>query len=97
MSKLKPGVKYVYERVGSTVYAREYGSSERFVIGYDWTPDDGIVKPSEEEIRRIEYRNLMDKVLKEARDNPALQDALDRVRVIYELSKENETVPHHPV
>jgi hypothetical protein len=97
VGRLKPGSQYIYERDGATVYAREFGTNERFVIGYDWTPDNGLTKPTEEEIRRIEYRKIMDEVLKEAQDNPALQDALDRVRIIYELSKENKTVPHHPV
>ena len=97
MSQLKPGVRYVYERVGATVYAREYGKTERFIIGYDWTPDDGIARPSEEEVRQIEYRKMMDDIIKEAKNNPALQDALDRVKIIYELSKRSESIPHHPV
>ena len=95
--RLKPGAQYIYERQGATVYAREFGTNERFIIGYDWTPDDGLTKPTEEDIRRLEYRQIMDNILKEAENNPALQDALDRVRIVYELSKENEIKPHHPV
>ena len=33
MGTLKPGATYIYERDGDTVYAREQGSTERFVIG----------------------------------------------------------------
>lgn len=38
MDKLKPNVKYIFERVDQIIYAREFGSnpSSRFVYKKDW-------------------------------------------------------------
>ena len=73
MGKLKEGASYIYERDGAVVYAREFGSNERKVIGIDY--------PVTEQV------NWHD-VLIVAKTNPALQKALDNVIMLYKLSKE---------
>ena len=84
MGNLKPGATYIYERVDDVIYAREAGSdpSTRFEIGRDYDP----------KIKSIGERVLEDKMWGEirrmARTNPTLQDAVDRVIMIYKLSKE---------
>jgi hypothetical protein len=79
MGSLKPGATYVYERANGQVYARELGSdpSTRKVIGYDLDSSP-------------ERRNftIWNDILKESETNPALQKALDRVIMLYKLSKE---------
>ena len=86
MGSLKPGATYIYERDGGTVYAREAGSDpqSRVEIGYNYDPrtSDG----------RLLHDHIMDSKLwgeirRAAETNPALQDALDRAIVIYQLSK----------
>jgi len=36
MGTLTPGVTYIYERNGEEIYARESGSTERKLIGYQY-------------------------------------------------------------
>ena len=38
MGTLKPGARYMYEKVDGVTYATESGSQEKTVIGYDWDP-----------------------------------------------------------
>ena len=75
MGKLKEGVSYIYERDNGTVYAREFGAdpSTRKVIGMDY--------PVTESINWHEVELV-------ARTNPALQQALERAKLLYKLSKE---------
>jgi hypothetical protein len=40
MGNLKPGVTYIYERSDDTVFRREFGASEREVVGYDHRTTD---------------------------------------------------------
>ena len=88
MGTLKPGANYIYERTGDEVYAREFGETDRKLVGYTHVADsrtsDG--RPLHEHI-------LEDKMWGEIRrmapTNPALQSALDRVIMIYRLSKDN--------
>ena len=35
MGTLKPGATYIYEREHGRVYAREFGSTERQLVGYE--------------------------------------------------------------
>jgi hypothetical protein len=32
-----------------------------------------------------------------AEQNPALQEAIERVKILYELTKQETTIQHHPV
>jgi hypothetical protein len=78
MGSLKPGAQLIYERANGVITAREFGSSEKRVIGYD-------VSNSAERIHLSEWND----VLRAAETNPALQEALDRAIIIYNLSKQN--------
>jgi hypothetical protein len=81
MGSLKPGATYIYESPdgGETVYARESGSTERRMIGQSLKAA-GLVKD-------LEQDRLWGNIRRAAETNPALQDALDRAVVIYQLSK----------
>jgi hypothetical protein len=88
-SRLKPGASYVYETPdrGQSIYAREQGTNERFLIGRQSTFND------EDEDR------LWKDIRQTARLHSNLQDELDRVVTLYYLLKENTTgdVQWHPV
>jgi hypothetical protein len=96
MGTLKPGVTYVYERNDREVYAREVGSTERKLIGYeydsisghkiDYDPRTGDGRPLH---NHIQDAQLWSEIRREAKNNPALQKALDRAIMIYRLSKDN--------
>jgi hypothetical protein len=95
MGTLTPGASYIYERTNGITYAREVGSDPdtRRPIGWDYdrrndkSPRLGaLIKPAFHDYIRedkmwVEIRN-------EAKNNPTLQKALDRVIMIYKLSKD---------
>jgi hypothetical protein len=94
MGSLKPGARYIYERNGGVTYAREFGAdpSTREAIGWDYDP----TKPGFD-ARTGDGRPLHDHILeskmwgeihREAKTNITLQKALDRVIMIYKLSKD---------
>ena len=95
-SQLEPGATYVYEKADGVTYARKVGETARIEIGYDYRPDartsDG--RPLHDHMMEDK---LWGEIRRAAKDNPALQDALDRAKVIYELSRQDQTVQHHPV
>jgi hypothetical protein len=76
MGSLKPGATYIYERANGVTYAREFGSIERKAIGWDANVGQAAI---DEMWRDIRFQ---------AHTNPALQKALDRVIIIYRLSKD---------
>lgn len=88
MGTLTPGVTYIYERNGDEVYAREFGETERKLIGYTHVAD-----PRTANGRPLHEKLMEDKLWGEIRraapTNPALQKALDRAIMIYRLSKDN--------
>ena len=95
MGSLTPGATYIYERVGDKVYAREEGKTERSLVGYDWKRDP------------LDHRNYMSSphdaqlwhdIRQAALDNKELEYALERVKLLYYLSRDKpEPVQHHPV
>ena len=85
MGTLNPGATYVYERDGNKIYAREFGSTERQLVGYDY---DGSGADLERGLAKFKQEVLWTEILKAAETNTSLQEAIDRVRVIYELSKD---------
>lgn len=99
MGTLKPGATYIYERANGVTYAREAGShpGDRVAIGWDAGCDPfreaTILGAPAKEVA------LLVGMLLAAKSNPALQDALDRAKMLYELTKEyNEDPPRwHPV
>lgn len=85
MGTLKPGATYIYEKADGVTYAREFGKTERKAVGWDYDP------------RTSDGRSLHDHIMEDkmwgeirraAKSNPALQEALDRVKVLYELTKD---------
>ncbi len=84
MGNLKPGVKYSYERKNGIVYAKAEGSPEQEAIGWDYDPRTEDGKPLIDELRD---NKLWGEIKRSAKSNPLLQEALDRVIMIYHLSK----------
>lgn len=95
VGRLEPGETYVYEKSLGVTYARKMGDSpdKRFEIGRDYEPD-GELKIFGMSAQRVSQLVDMERA---AENVPALQDALNRARVIYELSKQEQTIDHHPV
>ena len=91
MGTLKPGATYIYERNGDEVYAREFGETERKLIGYKYEMEDKP-DPRTNDGRPLHEHLMESKMWGEIRrmapTNPALQKALDRVIIIYRLSKD---------
>jgi hypothetical protein len=95
MGNLKPGVPLIHERVGNVVYSREFGADPmtRKVTGWDYNKDDPNFDPRTGDGRPL-HEHIMDSKLwgeirRAARDNPALQQALERIKILYYLSKED--------
>lgn len=91
MGTLKPGATYIYERVGETIYARESGSdpSTREIIGYDYRfvdNSDCIENIVDRYYLEVEWADI----LHEAKTNLVLHDAVERVKIIYHLSKKED-------
>jgi len=89
MSQLEPGAAYVYEREGGRVYARRVGTTERILIGEDFLEDI--------QARRTALAKEWEPIVYAAEQNPALQEAIDRVKILYALTREENTIEHHPV
>jgi hypothetical protein len=79
MGNLKPGATYIYEKYKGVTYAREMHAdpSTRFPIGWDYQAE------------AIEEIDMWKQIHQVAKTNPALQDALNRVIMIYRLSQES--------
>jgi hypothetical protein len=90
MGSLKPGATYIYERNGEEIYARETGQTERIMIGYQYEnkvdPRTNDGRPLYEQLREDK---LWGEIRRAARTNTTLQEALDRVILIYHLSKDH--------
>ena len=87
MGSLKPGATYIYERNDGIVYAREMGADprERFVVGYESGKDYNLLNKG---IDKYKEDALWQEIRRAADAKPALQEALDRVKVLYELIKD---------
>lgn len=79
MGTLTPGATYVYERADGRIYAREFGSTERKLIGYD-------SEVQEYKERRF-YMNQMNDVLTMCERHPDMKDLLEKLFVLYNLKK----------
>lgn len=95
MGTLTPGATLIYERAEGIIYARESGAdpSTRRVVGYEdaksWDP---ITGQRIDTFLGMDMRRVAELVgmAQAAETNPALQDALERATIIYQLSKINE-------
>ena len=77
MGTLTPGATYIYERVAGTIFAREFGSTERRVVGYttDISPEFAM------------YKSEINQVLLMCEKDPAMKDLLGQLFVLYNLKK----------
>jgi len=81
MGTLKPGATYIYERNGGTVYARESGSTDRHIVGYDETLEPtmfGVPAAVVGKIIGIYQMSQLDSGMKEL---------WDQLEVMYNLKK----------
>ena len=99
MGQLKPDTQYIYERADGVVYAREFGADPmtRFEVGYEYDPITGHWIDHNERtadgrplFEHIRDNKMWGEIRRAAPANPALQDALDRVIMIYKLTKTDE-------
>jgi hypothetical protein len=88
MGKLKSGAKYIYERVDGTIYQREFGAnpSTREIIGWDY---DTQKTDDRSMIDQFRDQKLWREIQQAAKSNPLLQEAIDRVKIAYHLSKKD--------
>ena len=82
MGSLNPGVTYIYERANGRIYAREFGQTDRKLVGYD----TGILET--ESSRRM--MTQMNEVLIMCEQDPAMKQLLDQLLVLYNLKKTHE-------
>ena len=98
MGTLTPNATYIYERNGDEIYARESGKTDRKLVGYQY---DNKIDPRTPDGRPLRDHMLEDKLWGEirraAKNNTTLQKAMEQCIIIYHLSKDKETVAHHPV
>lgn len=80
MGTLKPGATYIYERVAGSIFAREFGKTERKLVGYatDMSPEIQM------------YRSEINQVLQMCETDPAMRELLDQLFVMYNLKKTHE-------
>lgn len=81
MGQLEPNATYIYERADGITYARKIGEQDRFIVGYDYS-----VKESKEKEQEM---LIWADILEAAKTNKSLQKALERVKVLYRLSKDS--------
>jgi hypothetical protein len=91
MGSLKPGATYIYERNGDEIYAREFGETDRTLIGYKHEVPDPRTSDGRPLREHLKEDQLWGEIRRAARTNSALHDALERAIIIYHLSKDNGT------
>jgi len=95
MGQLKPGATYIYERDKETVYAREFGADPmtRQVVGWNYDKNNPSFDPRTSDGRPLHDHIMEDQlwgnIRRAAKTNSTLQEALDRVKILYHLSKED--------
>jgi hypothetical protein len=85
MGNLRPDAKIIYESPdkGETVYARYEGETDRWLVGQ--------TNKAKNLLDDIREEQLWSEIRKAARSNRLLQEALDKAKVLYELSKTDES------
>ena len=79
VNKITEAVIYESPDGGETVYVREHGSTQRQL--YSQSPR------AQDLVEQLEEDKLWGEIRRAAKTNPAIQDALEQVKVIYHLSK----------
>ena len=98
MGSLKPGSTYIHERVDNVVYAREFGAdpSTRQVVGWDYNKDDPTYDPRNTKCwnqsgnKELAAHNEWIKIRLAGKKNPALQKAIDNVKILYRMTKDDK-------
>ena len=82
MGSLVPGATYIYERVAGSIFAREFGKTERKLVGYvtDMSPEIQM------------YRSEINSILQMCEQDPAMRELLDQLFVMYNLKKVNDNI-----
>ena len=80
MGRLKPGATYIYESPdgGHTIYAREQGSNDRILVGYDAQAEE------------MAQHKMWNDIWFKSRTNPALRKAVERAIIIYQTIKDDD-------
>lgn len=83
MNELFSAGQYIYESPdgGNTIYARQIGSIDRKLVGEN-------VKQHKLYTKNRAHEELWYEIKAASEKNPALAEALERVKILYELSKE---------
>ena len=83
MGQLEPGAQYIYEHYNGVTYARKFGAthSERFEIGRTYEREVADKQEIEDK--------LWHDIRRAASDNTELQEAIERVKIIYYLSRKD--------
>jgi len=93
MGNLKPGATYTYEHQDGVTYASEAGSLSKQVHGWMYDKDHPSFDPRTSDGRPLHEHMMEDQLWGEirraARTNSTLQEAIERVIIIYHLSKDN--------
>jgi hypothetical protein len=82
MGSLKPGATYIYERDGNRIYAREFGSTQRQIVGYD--------SNVQEFKERRYYMNHINELLLMCEQDAGMRQLLEQLFVLYNLKKSYE-------
>lgn len=90
MGNLKPGANYVYERVDGITYAREFGADPgtRIEVGWNYDPRTSDGRPLRDQLMDDQ---LWGAIRQAAKTNTVIHEALDRVKVLYYLSKDGRS------
>lgn len=91
MGNLSPGKSYIYESPdgGKTVYAREFGTNHKQLVGYQYDMNKSHVQANSNGQKDLEDHILWSEIRQTAKTNPTLQKAMERVKLIYRLSKDD--------
>jgi hypothetical protein len=91
MGNLKPGATYIYEKADGVTYAREFEADpvDRFPIGWDYVPENSNKIPSTIFGVPVSEIGIYIEMLEAAKTNTSLQEALDRAKLMYHLSKDH--------
>jgi hypothetical protein len=80
MGTLNPGTTYIYESVAGTIFAREFGKTERKVVGYTTDVSSEFAM----------YKSEINQVLKMCESDLVMRELLDQLFVMYNLKKTHE-------
>lgn len=84
MGSLRPGASYTYEKHGDYTISIDTETNERTIVGYDFSQNYQTVRDS------MQDSKFWGDLRREAKTNVALQKALNRAILIYQLSKNGD-------